>query len=177
MSRWRRSQCATSPVPTNSRHANRTQSILDFDDLSSKGKEKAIPQDQTEDVASKDTRTLIQVQTFEELLELLLREFRQQNIRGNFHSWPQYGAGSSAQAHTNPTTDASRSSDGTLPLRPECKIPSAYPTKVYHHHHYYYNTPNVSPPPIINIRINNKNTSNGSNSSLSRETMKVSINF
>jgi len=40
--------------------------------------------------------------------------------------------------------------------------------KVYHHYHYHYNTPNVSPLPIINqniVRINNKNTSNGSDSS------------
>jgi hypothetical protein len=153
-------------IPTDSQHANRTQSIGDLDDLSSKGKEKAIPQDQTEDVARKDTPTSTQTQ-IEELLELL-RELREKNVQGNLHSSPQYASGSFAQPHTNPTPDTSRSSDGTLPLRPEYKIPSASVTKVYHHYHYHYNAPNVSPPPIINkniVRINNQNTSNGSDGS------------
>jgi len=88
-------------IPADSQHANRTQSIRDLNDLSSKGKEKAILQ---EDVAREDTRTSIQAQTFEEFLELLLRGFRQQNIHGNFHS--QYGAGSSVQPLINPTSDA-----------------------------------------------------------------------
>ena len=154
-------------IPTDSQHANQTRSIGDLDDLSSKGKEKAIPQDQTEDVAHKDTPTSIQTRSFEELLELL-RELRERNAQGNLHSSPQYGAGSFGQPHTIPTPEASHSSDGTLPLRPECKIPSAYVTKVYHHYHYHYNAPNVSPLPIINtniIRINNNNTSNSSEDS------------
>ena len=154
-------------IPTDLQHANRTRSIGDLDDLSSKVKEKAIPQDQTEDVARKDSPTSIQTRSFEELLELL-RELRHKNAQGNLHSSSQYGAGSFGQHHTNPTPDASRSSDGTLPLGPEYKIPPAYVTKVYHHYHYHYNAPNVSPTPIINkniIRINNNNTSNGSDGS------------
>jgi hypothetical protein len=155
-------------ILTDSQHANRIQSIGDLDDLSSKGQEKAMPQDQTENVARKDTPTSTPTQSIEELLELL-RELRHKNAQGNLHeSSPQYGAGSFGQPHTNPTPEASRSSDGTLPLRPEYKIPPAYVTKVYHHYHYHYNAPNVSPPPIINkniIRINNKNTSNGSDGS------------
>ena len=153
-----------SNIPTNSQHANRIQSIGDLD-LSSKGKEKAMPQDQTEDVAHKDTPTSTQAQSIEELLELL-KELREKNTHSNLHSSPQYAAGFLGQPHTNPTPDTSRSSDGTLPLRHEYKIPSAYVTKVYHHYHYHYNVPSgVSPPPIINnniVRINNKNTSNGS---------------
>ena len=144
-------------MPIISQHANRNQSTLLLDSLSSKGKEKAISQDQTEDVARKDTPTSTQTQSIEEILGLL-RELRQQNIHGNFHSSPQYGASSFAQPHTNPTLDASRSSDGTLPLLSEYKIPSTYVTKVYHHYHYHYNMPNVSPPPITNTRINHKNT-------------------
>ena len=156
-----------SNIPTDSQHVNRIQSIGDLDDLTSKGKEKAAPQNQTEDVAHKDTSTSIQTQSIEELLELL-RELRDKNVHGNLHSSPQYAAGSFAQPHTNPTPVASHSSDCTLHLLPEYKIPSAYVTKVYHHHHYHYNAPNISPPPIINrtiVRINNKNTSNGSDSS------------
>jgi hypothetical protein len=156
-----------SNIPTDSQHANRIQSIGDLDDLSSKGKEKAMPQDQTEDVACKDTPTSTQAQSIEELLELL-RELREKNVHGNLHSSPQYAAGFLGQPHPNPPPDASRSSDGTLPLRPKYKIPSAYVTKVYHHYHYHYNAPNISPPPIINkniVRINNNNTSNGCDSS------------
>ena len=151
-------------IPTDSQHANRTQSIYDRDDVTSKGKEKAIPQDQTEDVARNSTPTSTQTQLIEELLELL-REHREKTVQGNLHSSPQYAGGSFGQPHTNPTPDASRSSDGTLPLRPEYKIPSVSVTKVYHHYHYHYNAPNVSPPPIVNkniVRINNENTSNGS---------------
>jgi hypothetical protein len=155
-------------VPTDSQHANRTQSLIrDLDDLSSKGKEKAMPQDQTEDMACKDTPTSTPTQSIEELLELL-RELREKNVHGNFRSSPQYGAGSFGQPHTSPTPNASRSSDATLQLLPECKIPSAYVTKVYHHYHYHYNAPNISPPPVINkniVRINNNNTSNGCDSS------------
>ena len=154
-------------VPTDSQHANCTQSLIrDLDDLSSEGKKKAMSQDQTEDVARKDTPTSTQTQSFEELLELL-RELREKNIHGNFRPSPQYGAGSLGQPHTS-TPDASRSSDATLQLLPERKIPSAYVTKVYHHYHYHYNTPNVPPPHIINkniVRINNNNISNGSDSS------------
>jgi hypothetical protein len=153
-------------IPTDSQHVKRTQSIGDLNDLSSKGKEKAMSQDQTEDVARKDTPTSTQTQSIEELLELL-RELREKNVHGNLHSSPQYVADSFAQPHTNPTPHAPRSSDGTLPLlRPEYKIPPAYVTKVYHHYHYHYNAPNVSPPSIINkniVRINN-NTSNGCDS-------------
>jgi len=151
-------------IPTNSQHANRTEGIGDLNDLNDRGKEKAIPQDQTEDVARNGTPTSTQTQLIEELLELL-REFREKNVHGNLHSSPRHAAGSFIQPHTNPTPDMSRSSDGTLPLRPEYKIPSASVTKVYHHYHYHYNTPNVSPPPIINkniVRMNNQNTSNGS---------------
>jgi len=126
-----------------------------------------MPQDQTEDVARKDTPTSSQTQSIEELLELL-RELREKNLHDDLHPSPQYGtAGSFAQPHTNPTPDTSRSSDGALHVLPEYKIPSAYVTKVYHHYHYHYNTPNISPS-IINktiVRINNKNTSNGSDSS------------
>ena len=125
-----------------------------------------MPQDQAEDMARKDTPTSTQTQSFEELLELL-RDFRE-NVHGNLRSSPQYGAGYFGQPHTSPTPDASRSSDGTLHSLPEYKIPSAYVTKVYHHHHYHYNAPSISPPPIINrniVRINNKNTFNGSDSS------------
>ena len=126
-----------------------------------------MPQDQTEDVPRKDTPTSTQTQSFEELLELL-RELREKNVHDNLCSSPQYDAGSFGQPHTSPTPDASRSSDGTLHSLPEYKIPSVYVTKVYHHYHYHYNAPNISPPPIINrniVRINNKNTSNGSDSS------------
>jgi hypothetical protein len=153
-------------IPTDSQHVNSTQNIGDLDDFSSKGKEKAIPQDEAEDVARKDAPMSIQTQSIEELLELL-RELREKNVHRNPHS-SQYGAGSFAQAHTDPTPGASRSSDGTLHLFPEYKIPPAYVTRVYHHYHYHYNAPNVSPPPIINkniVRINNQNTSNGSDSS------------
>jgi hypothetical protein len=154
-------------VPTDSQHAKRAQTIRDFDDLISKGKEKAMPQDQTEDMASKGTLTSTETQSIEELLKLL-RELREKNAHGNLHSSPQYAPGFLGQPHTNPTPGASRSSDGTLPLRPEYKMPPAYVTKVYHHYHYHYNAPNVSLPPIINkniIRINNNNTSNGSDGS------------
>ena len=154
-------------IPTDSQHVNSTQNIGDLDDLNSKGKEKAIPRDQTEDVARKDAPISTQTQSIEELLELL-RELRDKNVHGNLHSSPQYGAGSFAQPHTNPTPDASRSSDVTLHSLPGYKIPPAYVTKIYHHHHYYYNVPDVSPPPIIIknvVRINNKNTSNGSDGS------------
>ena len=154
------------PTDSHSQHANRIQSIGDLDDLTSKGKEKATPQNETEDVARKDTPTSIQTQSIQELLELL-RELREKNVHGNLYSPSQHGAGSFGQPYTNPTPDTSRNSDGTLPLRPEYKIPSAYVTKVYHHYHYHYNAPNVSPPPIINknnVRINNQNTSNGSDS-------------
>ena len=106
-----------SNIPTDSQHV-RIQSIGDLDDLTSKGKEKAAPQNQTEDVAHKDTSTSIQTQSIEELLELL-RELRDKNVHGNLHSSPQYAAGFLGQPHTNPTPDTSRSSDGTLPLRPE----------------------------------------------------------
>ena len=150
-------------IPTDSQHANRTQSIGDLNDLSSKGKEKAISQDQTEDVAHEGTT---HTQLIEELLQLL-SEFRKKNVQGNLHSSPQYVAGFFGQPHTNPTPDASRSLDDTLLLRPEYKIPSLSVTKVYHHYHYHYNTPNVSPPPIMIkniVRINNQNTSNGSDS-------------
>jgi len=128
-----------------------------------------MPQDQTEDVARNDTPTSTQTQSIEDSLLKLLGELREKNSHGNLHSSPQYGAGFLGQPHTNPTPDASRSSDGTPPLRPEYKIPPAYVTKVYHHHyHYHYNTPSgVSPPPIINkniVKINNKNTSSGSES-------------
>ena len=153
-------------IPTNSHHANCTQIIGGLDDLSSKGKEKAMPQDQTEDVARNGTPTSTQTQLIEELLELL-REHRDKNVHGNLHSSPQHVASSFAQPHTNLTPDTSRSSDGTLPLRPEYKIPSVSVTKVYHHYHYHYNAPNVSPPPITNrniVRIHNQNTSNGSDS-------------
>ena len=150
-------------IPTDSQHANRTQSLIrDPDDLSSKGKEKAMPQDQTEDVPRKDTPTSTQTQSFEEFLELL------KNVHGNLRSLPQYGAGSFGRPHTSPTPDTSRSSDDTPYSLPEYKIPSAYVTKVYHHYHYHYNAPNTSPPPIVNrniVRINNKNTSNDSDSS------------
>jgi len=126
-----------------------------------------MPQDQTEDVARKDTPTSSQTQSIEELLELL-RELREKNLHDDLHPSPQFGtAGSFAQPHTNPTPDTSRSSDGALHVLPEYKIPSAYVTKVYHHYHYHYNTPNISPS-IINktiVRINNKNTCNGSDSS------------
>ena len=152
-------------IPTDLQHAaNRTPSIRDLDDLGSKGKEKAIPRDQTEDVTRKGTRTSTRTQLIEGLWELL-RGSRDKNGHGYPHSSPQYGAGSFAQPHTNPTPGTSRSSDGTLPLPPEYKIPSAYVTNVHHHYHYHYNTPNASTPPIINnniVRINNKNTSNGS---------------
>ena len=155
-------------IPTDSQHANHTQSIGDPDDLSSKGKEKAISQDQTEDVAREGTPTSTQTQLIEELLKLL-KEFREKNVQGKRHSSPRYAAGSFGQPHANPTKDASRSPDSALPLRPEYKIPSVSVTKVYHHYHYHYNAPiEASPSPIINnniVRINNKNTSNGSNSS------------
>ena len=155
-----KSECT---IPTGSQHANRTQSL---DDLSRKGKENlAVLRDQ--DIARKDDLTSTQTQSFEELLELL-REFHPQNVRGGFHSSPQYGTGSFARPYTDPTPDASRNLDGTLHLLPEYKIPPTYVTKVYHHHHYHYNAPNVSPPPVINqniVRINNKNTSNGSDGS------------
>jgi hypothetical protein len=145
-------------IPTDSQHANRTQStIRDLDELRSKGKEKAMTQDQTEDVAREDTPTSTQ-NAIGELLELL-KELREKKVQRNLHSSPHYGAGSFAQPHTNPTPDASRSSDGS---------PSMSVTKVYHHYHYHYNAPNVSTPPIINkniVRINNKNTANGSDSS------------
>ena len=134
-------------IPTGSHHANRTQSIRDLDALSGKGMEKPMPQDQTEDVARKDTPTSTQTQSIEEPLELL-RELREKNAHGNLHSSPQYGAGFE-QPHTNPTPDASRCSDGTLHLLPEYKILSAlaYDTNIYHYCHYHYNTPNVSPGP------------------------------
>ena len=155
-------------VPTDSQHATCTQSLIcDLDDLSNKSKKKAMPQDQTEDVARKDTPTSTQTQSIEELLELL-REFREKNVHSNFHSSPQYGVGSFEQPHTSPTLVVSRSSDATPQLLPERKIPSAYVTKVHHHYHYHYHAPNVLPPPIINkniVRINNNNTSNGSDSS------------
>ena len=153
-----------SNIPPDSQHANRIQSIGDLDDLTSKGKEKAAPQNQTEDVAHKDTSTSIQTQSIEELLELL-RELCEKNPHSNLHSSPQYAAGFLGQPHTNPTPDTFCSSYGTLPLRPKHKIPSAYVTKVYHHYHYHYDAPNFSPLLVINkniIRINNKNTSNGS---------------
>jgi hypothetical protein len=160
-------ECNTS---TNSLHANRTQSTPDIDELSSKGKEKAIPEDKTEDMARiKDTPTSIQTQSFEERVLELLRELRlEKDVHGHLHSSPQYSAGSFGQPHTNPTPDASGSSDGALHLLPEYKIPSAYVTKVYHHYHYHYNALNISPLPIINkniVRINNQNTSNGSDGS------------
>ena len=158
-------ECNT-PTDSESLHANRTQSTPDLNELSNKGKEKAIPQDQTEDMARiKDTPTSIQTQSFEELLEILRELRREKNVHSHLHSSPQYGAGSFGQPHTaNPTPDASRNSEGALHLLPEVN-------KVYHHHHYHYHhhydAPNVSPPPIINkniVRINNQNTSNGSNS-------------
>jgi len=145
-----KSECNT---PTNSLHADRTQSTPDLDELGSKGKEKAIPQDQTEDMAGlKDTSASIQTQSFEELLELLRELRREKNIHRHLHSSSQYGAGSFGQPHTNPTLDASRSSDSAQHLLPEYKVPSAYVTKVSHHYHYHYHydTPNVSSPPIIN---------------------------
>ena len=154
------SECS---IPTDSQHANRTETILDLDDLGSKGKKKAMPQDQAEDVARKDSPISTSI---EEILELL-RELREKSV---LHSSPQCGPSSFGQSHTNPIPGASRSSDGTLPSLPEYKIPSAYVTKVYHHYHYHYNAPNICPPPVtVNkniVRINNKNTSksNGSNS-------------
>jgi hypothetical protein len=154
-------------MPTDSHYVNRIQSICDLDDLSSEGKEKVMPQDRAEHVARKDTPTLTQTQSIEEILELL-RELREKSVQGNLRSSPQHGAGSSRQPHTNPTPDASRSSDGTLPLRPEHEIPSVSVTNVYHHYHYHYNVPNASPPPIINkniVRINNRNASNSSDHS------------
>jgi len=155
-------------IPTNSQHANCTQRIGDLDNLTSKGKKKAMPQHQMEDVAGNDTPTSTQTQSIEDSLLKLLGELREKNSHSNLHSSPQYGAGFLGQPHTNPTPDASRSSDGRLPLRPEYKIPPAYVTKVYHHYHYHYNAPSgVSPPPIINkniVKINNKNTSSGSES-------------
>ena len=155
-------------IPTGSQQANRTQSIGDLDDLNSKGKEKAIPRDQAEDVARNDTPTSTSI---EEILELL-KELREKNGQGNLHSSPQYAAGSFAQPHTNPTPDASRKLDGTPHLLPEYKIRSSYVTKIYHHHHYHYNAPNLSPAPIIKniVRINNKNTSNGSDGSESGDS-------
>ena len=93
----------------------------------------------------------------------LLREFHK-NIQGNIHSSSQYGTGSFAQPHTNPILDMSCSS---LLLRPEHKIPSVSATKVYHHYHHHYNASSISTSPIINkniVRINNKNTSSGSES-------------
>jgi hypothetical protein len=150
-------------IPTGSQQTNGTH---DLDELSSKGKEKAVPQDQTEDRARTDSPTSTQISI---LLELL-KDLRERKVQRNLHSSPHYGADSFAQPHTNPTPDASRSSDGTLPSWPEYKIPSVpvNVTKVYHHYHYHYNAPSVSTPPIINkniIRINNKNTANGSDSS------------
>jgi hypothetical protein len=141
-----------------SQHGNRTPSMRD---LPESRRERAVPQDKAGNAARTPTSTR---KSFElELLELL-KALREKNIQGNC-STPQYGAASFAQPHTNPTPDASH---GTLPLRPEYKIPSASVTKVYHHYHYHYNSPSISPPPIINkniVRINNKNTTNGSDSS------------
>ena len=80
----------------------------------------------------------------DELLKLLTQELHKRKVQGNLHS----------------------SSYGTL--TPEYKMPRTFTTKVHHHHHYHYNSPSVSPPPIINkniVRINNKNTTNGSDSS------------
>jgi hypothetical protein len=163
-------------IPTDSQHANRTQSLIrDLDDLSSKGKEKAMPQDQTEDVPRNDTRTSTQTQSFEEFLELL-REFREKN---DLRSSPQYGAGSFGQPHTSPTPDMSRSSDGALHSLPEYQIPSAYVTKVYHHYHYHYNAPNFSPRPS-SIEMSSESiikTLPMALIALSRETVKVSNSF
>jgi hypothetical protein len=135
-----------------SQHGNRTPSMRD---LPESRRERAVPQDKAGNAARTPTSTR---KSFElELLELL-KALREKNIQGNCSS-PQYGAASFAQPHTNPTPDASRSSDGS---------PSMSVTKVYHHYHYHYNSPSVSPPPIINkniVIINNKNTTNGSDSS------------
>jgi hypothetical protein len=156
-------------VPTDSQHANRIQSTnRDLDEFSSKGKENAVPQDQTEDAALTPTSTR---RAIEELLLLRTRELRENGVRGNLHSSPHYGAGSFAQPHTNPTPDASHC---TQPLRPEYKIPSASVTNVYNYN-YYIDPLSLSwtPSPLPPIRVinknffivNNKNSTNGSNSS------------
>ena len=155
-------------VSTDSQHANRTQSIRDLDDLSSKGKEKATPRNQTEDVARKDTPTSTQTQLIKELLLLeLLREFRDKNVHGNLHFSPQYGAGPFGQPHTNPTSDTS------LHLLLAYKIPSAHVTEVHHYHHYYHNAPNAFPSTIINniknINSGNMNNTNMDNTNISND--------
>ena len=151
-------------IPTDSQHANRTQSIRDLDDRSSKGKEKAMPQNPREDVAHEDTPNSTQTQSIEVLLLLeILRELRDKDVHRNLHFSPQYGAGSFGQPHTNPTSDA------PLHSLPGYEIPLAHVTEV--HYHYHFNTPNVSPAAPINkiiVTINNQNTSNGSDSSESR---------
>ena len=62
-----------------------------------------MPQDETEDVASKDASTLTQ-NSLEELLKLL-REICKKNIHDNLNSSPYYGTSSFAQPHTSPTPD------------------------------------------------------------------------
>jgi len=145
-------------VASDSQYGNRTPSI---NDPAEPSKEKAVRRDVAEDSegASTSTRTSI-----EELLAMALsraQELRENNIQPNFRSSPQSGQ-YFAQPHGNPIP-VSYMAHNTL--TPEYRIPWGFATNVHHHHHYYYNAPNVSPPPIINkniVKINNKNTSKGS---------------
>ena len=125
-------------------------------------------QDPTEDVAHKDTPT----STWNSIKELL-RELHKKKVQSNIHSSQRYGPSSFAHPHTNPTPDMSHSSNGTLPLRPEYKIPSVPVTKVHHHHHYVplqytqHLPPSESPIKILPmVPI-----------ALSQEMMKVSTSF
>ena len=152
-------------IASDSQYRNRIPSTHDRAEPS---KEKAVPQDTAEDSDGTSTSTQTSI---EELLAMALsraQELRENNIQPNFHSSPQSGQ-YFAQPHSNPVP-VSYMAHNTPP--PECRIPWGFTTNVHHHHHYYYISPNVSPPPIINkniVKIHNKNTCNGSDSSESGE--------
>ena len=153
-------------VATGSYHGDRTPSKPELPEPS---KEKVVPEDKAEDVGRTPTSTRKAIK--ELLVFLRARELRENGIQGNVHSSPHPGAEYFPYPYSNPTamSDVAHSSHGTSTS--ECKMPQMIATKVHHHHHYHYNVPNISTPPgppIINkniIRINNKNTSNGLNSS------------
>jgi len=148
-------------IASDSQYRNRLPSIHDPPESS---KEKAAPQDIAEDSDGTSTSTQKSIEELLAMVSSRIQELRKNNVQPNSHSPPQSGQ-YFAQPHSHPIP-VSGMAQSTL--TPEYRMPWIFATNVHHHLHYHYNAPNISPPPIINkniVKINNKNTSKGSDSS------------